>query len=357
MTGSYHRYALLVLVPIVAVTLLTVALALWLQPERNDLTRLGGYPEQDFGWNAPQLAYRPPLVPVADPAQPYDIVVIGDSFSMSKAIPRNAPRVDDGFWTDVFAQRTGLIPGAFHRDDVPASTYLASNVFKTAPPRLLIYEIVERELDTIDTTGTRCPAAPSAPGPTFALRPAPIDRAPVARPRDTAARFDTAQIDTAFNVLIKQATRALTGRDWTDVLQAPLARPDLVSNRRSDTLLFYKGDLRKNKLGPAEQTVLSCYFRTLQTAVEANGRTAFLLMVVPDKSTAYAAHASIPPMPNMVERLARDPLLNTMRLDVVLKDAIAQGRQDVYLPSDTHWGWAGKQITADALIQRLQRRP
>lgn len=353
----YRRYTLLVLVPIAAVSILTIVLAAWLQPVRNDLTRLGAYPERDFGWNSPQLAFRPPLVPVAVPSQPYDIVVIGDSFSTSQFIAPNTPRVDDGFWTDVFAQRTGIITGVFHRDDVPAATYLASKVFKAAPPRLLIYEIVERELDRVYTAGARCPAEAEAPGLAFELRPAPMDRFPVPHSRDTSATFDTARISTAVDVIIKQVTRWLTARDWTDVLRLPLSKNGLFSNRRSDWLLIYKGDLRKAQIGPAQEAELACYFRSLQSQVEADGRTAFLLMVVPDKSTTYAAYTSLPALPNMVEHLARDPALHTMRLDIALQEAVAQGRQDVYLPSDTHWGWAGKEIAADALVKRLLRQP
>ena len=173
MNRAYRRYTLLVLMPIAAVSILTIVLAIWLEPVRNDLTRLGGYPERDFGWNSPQLAFRPPLVPIAVPSQPYDIVVIGDSFSTSQFIAPNTSRVDDGFWTDVFAQRTGLITGAFHRDDVSAAAYLASEVFKAAPPRLLIYEIVERELDRVATAGALCPPETAAPGPvlSFARHP------------------------------------------------------------------------------------------------------------------------------------------------------------------------------------------
>ena len=357
MNRAYRRYLLLMLVPIAAVSILTIVLAIWLEPMRNDLTRLGAYSERDFGWNSPQLAFRPPLVPIAAPSQPYEIVVIGDSFSTSQFIAPNTPRVDDGFWTDVFAQRTGLITGAFHRDDVSPATYLASAVFKAAPPRLLIYEIVERELDRVNTVGALCPPETAAPGPVFELRPAPVDRIPVPRSRDTSATFGTQQINTSVDFMIKQATRWLTGRDWTDVLRLPLSKSGLFSNRRSDWLLIYKGDLRKARIGPAQEAELACYFRSLQSKVEANGRTAFLLMVVPDKSTTYAAYTPGLALPNMVKRLARDPELHTMRLDIALQEAVAHGRQDVYLPSDTHWGWAGKEIAADTLVKRLSRQP
>ena len=354
---AYRRYALLVLVPIAAMGILIVALAAWLEPVQNDLTRLGGYSERDFGWNGLQLGFRPPLVPVAVPGRTYEVVVIGDSFSTSKFIAPGAPRVDDGFWTDVFAQRTGLVIGAFHRDAVSPAAYLASDTFKAAPPRLVIYEIVERELDAVPAAGVPCPAAPSAPGPAFVLRPAPLDRTPAPHARDAARHLGTAQVDTAVDFATKQVTRWLTGRDWTDVLQLPLSRRDLFSNHRPDRLLIYKQDARKASIGPAQEADLACYFLDLQSKVEANGQTAFLLMVVPDKSTAYAAYTLAPALPNMAERMARNAALHTMRLDTAVQEAVAQGRRDVYLPSDTHWGWAGKEVAADALIARLSPQP
>ena len=80
-------------------------------------------------------------------------------------------------------------------------------------------------------------------------------------------------------------------------------------------------------------------------------------MVVPDKSSIYAAYAPVPLMPNMAERLSRDPGLHTIRLDVALREAVAQGRQDVYLPDGTHWGWAGMETVADALVKRFLHDP
>ena len=357
MNRVYRRYALLVLIPIAAVIILTIVMAVWIEPASNDLTRLGGYSERDFGWNNPQLAFRPPLVPIAVPTKPYEVVVIGDSFSSLRFIAPNAPRVDDGFWTDVFAQRTGIITGAFHRDDVPVPAYVASEVFKATPPRLLIYEIVERALADLSTAGARCPAGRDVPGPAFELRPAPMNRFPLPHFRERSVTIETAQIATAIDGVIKQFTRSLTGRDETSVLRLPLSESGLFSNLVSDKLLIYRGDLRKASIGPAQEAGLACYLRDLQSQVEANGRTAFLLMVVPDKSSIYAAYAPVPLMPNMAERLSRDPGLHTIRLDVALRGAVAQGRQDVYLPDDTHWGWAGMETVADALVKHFLHDP
>lgn len=352
---DFRRYALFVLGPIVTVSVLCLLFAAWLEPVRHDLTRLGGYTERDFGWNSPQLAFKPPIVPISVPGQAYDVVVIGDSFSTSMFIAPGAPRTDDGFWTDIFAQRTGLTVGAFHRDLLSAEDYLASAVFHAAPPRLLIIEIVERELDEIRSAGARCPAPSS--GRAFHLDSVPLNRTPVPHGRDTSAPFNAVRIDTAIDVLAKHTVRWLTGSDWTDVLQLPLSRHDLFSNRRSDRLLIYKQDRRKARISSVQEFELGCYLRTLQSNAEANGYTSFLLMIVPDKSTAYADYTQAPALPNMVERLARDPALRALRLDIVIKCAVALGQKDIYLPDDTHWGWAGKQIAADALIQHFSVTP
>jgi hypothetical protein len=88
--------------------------------------------------------------------------------------------------------------------------------------------------------------------------------------------------------------------------------------------------------------------------VVANGQTAFVLVIAPDRSTAYAEFTPGLHLPNLSEQLAADAGLNLLRLDISLKRAIAAGIKDVYLPDDTHWATAGKQIAADSLVKYLQ---
>ncbi len=62
-----------------------VLLANWLDPVDGDLTRIGGYSENHFGWNDPQESFGENITQFqrADDSfdKAYDIVVYGDSFS------------------------------------------------------------------------------------------------------------------------------------------------------------------------------------------------------------------------------------------------------------------------------------
>jgi len=87
-------------------------------------------------------------------------------------------------------------------------------------------------------------------------------------------------------------------------------------------------------------------------------KTFFVGMIAPDKLTAYMdvyknfAHDKI----HWMDEIANHPELNVPRLDVTLKNEIARGVRDVYLPNDTHWGFAGQRTVARALQEYLKRK-
>jgi hypothetical protein len=80
-------------------------LAAWLLPVDGDLARVGGYAENDFGPIAPQAAFDQNLFKVTtdlkDYDKYYDVVVLGDSFSVDQVSRRFG-------WQNYFINRTGL---------------------------------------------------------------------------------------------------------------------------------------------------------------------------------------------------------------------------------------------------------
>ena len=102
---------------------------------------------------------------------------------------------------------------------------------------------------------------------------------------------------------------------------------------------------------------MGCRIEVMRARVESNGYTRFVLMVPPDKLTAYADYLSDPKLRNVSSLSAlADMHPNVMpRLDRSLIKAIRSGKQDVYLPDDTHWGSNGQRIAAETLIAFLSQ--
>lgn len=100
---------------------------------------------------------------------------------------------------------------------------------------------------------------------------------------------------------------------------------------------------------------MSCRLHQLRKKVERNGQTRFVLMVAPDKLTAYHQHLADPTTPyvSMLSSLAENNQAILPRIDLTLMSAIGRGEKDVYLPDDTHWGSTGHRISAETLLAFL----
>jgi hypothetical protein len=99
---SHKSYNRILLIPLGSLFAVFTALALWVQPIEGDLTRLGGFTENDFGWNEPQQQFSSALFKLTGEQKYdryYDVVVLGDSFSNAN------PRAQ---WQNYFVRATGL---------------------------------------------------------------------------------------------------------------------------------------------------------------------------------------------------------------------------------------------------------
>jgi len=112
----------------------------YMEPESNELTRMGGYLENEFGWNAPQEHFAKPMFDMArsieDYKRYYDVVVLGDSFSENQSHG----------WQNYFARESGLSVITFRLGRVKPDDILNSQVYRKQPPKLFIYQIVERNI-------------------------------------------------------------------------------------------------------------------------------------------------------------------------------------------------------------------
>lgn len=349
MPRAHRRYNLILLVILGPMVALLVVTSFFLQPYDGGLTRLGGYPEKRYGWNEPQRRFNPPLyrqfmTREAAYREPVDVVVLGDSFTFS----------DQVSWPNYFVQQTGLTLHAFRLDKTPVSQLLETELYRRHPPRVLIYETVERELwNRLHDPQAGCVLRPFPAGTARPLRPLAVHPQPFAR--DTrAAMLD---FSLSIDVLSKVIPREYFGLDRTQVARLDLRQPAPFSSPERSRLLVYRDDLMKANWTPAMWETIRCNLATLQNRVQANHATYFIALIAPDKLTAYSdllADRNLASL-SRLDLIESDPALHVTRLNHRLRASIRDGVTDVYLNNDTHWGSNGYERVARELVEHLVR--
>lgn len=340
----YHRYNFALATLLLLGLLCTLAATMILDPFDGDLTRVGGFSENRFGWAGTQERFDPPLAMPGQPGGRYDIVVIGDSFS-TFAPPDRQHRAGT-FWTDHLAALTGLTVGVFDIATTRLDTLV--DAMASAPPRLVIVEKVERGLGRLPIVPGDCQHAAlvHVELPWAATPAAPRDlRRPV---RGLPDPWRLAEV---MGFLGTTLEREVSRRDINKAALRPLSRADLFSSAEPDALLFYTDDLARAAWTEADWNGIACRIRAIQALVTRRLGSGFLLVVAPDKSSAYAPY--LPPADRPVDaiaRLAGFPDIALVRLDLVFRRLIAQGVRDLYLPNDTHWSSAGARVAAEAVL-------
>jgi hypothetical protein len=321
--------------------ILVVALvAAWkLEPLSGDLARVGNYRESDFGWRSAQIGLRAPHAHEASLSESADIFVLGDSFSIHVNDSFLGPdgRVTYHRWTDFLGARTGLEIALFHHDRYSLGQIVRGAGFRRRPPRLFVYEVTERSLATrLDPVPANCavPAASEVSAPPLSIAPGPVEPVPAHR----KLREDPLRPQLGYAVDYLAHVPAFARRN-SDAPELDLVRGDLFSSRRPDRLLVFREDDVKQGWNDRKWAEFACKLRAIRRAVERNGRTSFLLLVAPDKSTAYASFVKAPKAlpPERLGALIESAGVPAVRLDQIVLDRIGRGEKDVYLPDDTHW--------------------
>ena len=349
------------------------ALGVYLQPlnKYSGLTRIGSYSEREFGWNKPQLTF--PRTKLEFPASAedsgqygsyHDVVVLGDSFS------RIWPELQ---WQNHLAATTGWSVATLNINKIRLGQVLASQEFHDHPPRVLIVESVERYLTGVLKRNTSGCGKPDFD--TFKAQSSlQINRGEANTAFTMITQFGGHLPGTTQRVERERAwieiklgyvrgyiwnslLRNLLGDAHTDAAKVALAKDAPFSSVNKHAMLVYKEDFRKvewwREMGMPE---LGCRIEKMRKQVEANGQTRFVLMVAPDKLTAYADFLSDKGLRDISALFELSVHLPEVmpRLDLALTSAINNGEQDVYLPDDTHWGSSGNQIAAETLLTFLR---
>jgi hypothetical protein len=249
------------------------------------------------------------------------------------------------------AQFVGWVGGGrLFRDSL--SALLSSDIYRRFPPKVLIWNVVERDL--LDEYGrgqevceTHIDSVEYQP---LGIRPRYYHTAFVNRPR-----YHGLNPGFAREWARQTFSREIFGLNTTKAMRFKLARDDLFSSKVSDQLLVYRDDLRKEGWRPADLTRIRCAFSYLAAKIQANGKTRLFSAIAPDKSSAYRPWLA---SPSALPESSLSPLLENFpvpdaRLDRVLSRAIAEGAKDVYMPDDTHWNASGQKLVAEAILAML----
>ncbi len=362
---AHKRYTIWLVFLIMAGMLILVSTSYYLEPLSGDQTRLGGYAENDFGWNQPQKVFSRKASPLQRAYGQYaDVLVVGDSFSFAGNLDvLNYP------WQTFLTAKTGFsVATIIHyllRSETPEydpallSKIVNSETFQKTPPRILIMEVIERQLGILYDLPGDCQIRPWS-AIRFGLNPIPD-----LLPTEVAFRDKTQpplrkRMAFAKKYLIRlfqwEFHRLPVWNGNSIVSQLGLTTGKLFSSKQSSQLLVYEDDLKKKSWDENKLASIQCQLVKMQNLLQKNGKTLFVAMIVPDKLSAYSRYLSDQSLANLsvIDRLASNPSLHLVRIDRALKAAIDEGAVDVYLPDDTHWAYRGQETAAEALVQYLK---
>jgi hypothetical protein len=350
---AFRRYS----VALVGVALATLgsilAMALWLAPLKNqelgDLARIGWYSNNLWSFRKPIAEFAQPLYKVVKQYDKYsDVYILGDSFSLR---PHQS-------WPNYLASAgiSSQVVGIGDEPDRSVEELVASPLFQERPPKVVVYASVERAFQwRMERIYADC-AQPAVPRPEIKIEPG-LQRNLAGREVLQPMKGDLSedQITYARDFIVKNLDRRLFAKRW-QVYDRSL-KAARFSSVVADRVLLISDDAEKAYWTEADLAHMRCVLRSFQNKVQANAKTLFVVMVIPDKLSVYHADL-VDPASQPVSIIPRleDPALLSTRLDRALRAAVERGEIDVYLPNDTHWGPVGHRLAAETLLALLREQ-
>jgi hypothetical protein len=295
----------------------------------GDLSRIGYLSETEFGWRRP-----PPPIPEesmrAVPVDQADILVIGDSFSMTYMWQSELVRAGYKVTTIYWGQYSETMCSDLQR-------WLEKAGFRG---KLVIFESVERLLKDRMKRSTQC-AHMSMP---FESREKPL--IPTFKAVPGFAFNSGSPLLTGLTTLLHTRTALATGAETQFGFGARVRNvPDgcaQFSSRRCDMALFFDEDLENGPLD-AEDFARMKQFNADHASIP------FIWMVIPDKTTTYLDPDK--------SRGFRDPF-QAAKLGPDLFAMTAENRmkvKDLYFPNDTHLSMHGQAILGRRMLEEVRK--
>lgn len=296
----------------------------------GDLTRIGRLSERDFGWRDPPPVVPPALL-VGSPVQDADIMVIGDSFSMTfrwqSQLVKAGYRVTTSYW----GQYANALCGDFDE-------WVQRSGFKG---KLIIAESVERLLDQRTRDSAKCKDAPSPLPYSAESRPLinPDEATPDFAP-NWNVQFMTGVVTYYHTWKAKRSDESTYFDRETWVHPVPNGCK-FFSHRQCDRMLFFQED---EDNGPLTLDTLA----RMKAFTAAHTRIPIMWMVIPNKTTVYLK----PDFSKDFEAAFRESKLGP--------DLYAFAREkkdsmrDFWFSNDTHMSMHGQLALGDRMLAAVR---
>lgn len=328
---------------ILSLLIITIPVYFIIEPLDGDLTRIGWFSENSFGWNGTQEYFLKPLAYKGSITSNYDVIILGDSFSDFEEEKWHK-------WPHYLAYKTGLDIGVFHRKKFTLhdlEDYLKINNNK---PVVIIYEIVERALFYEHSKNTECPGPYKFVGDILFSQAVSAEMTIAGR--DKVKTISHIGYVTKF--ILKNCMKLLNLTS-TNAQTLPLVKNNIFSSNKKNEILVFKDDLDKRNWTDNDWTKIRCNLLSWQEKFEKDYGVHFITMVAPDKTTIYSQYIDDIEMSlwSKIDILDAGEL-HLVRFDKNMKDKINNGLIDLYLPNNTHWSSNGHDIAANITIDILK---
>ena len=343
---GYSKYTKLTLITIFIIILLSFLVELLhfnFTSTEGDLTRIGMHSESDYGNNEMEYFFNPALSQKSSLSKigDFDVVVIGDSFSTNRF---------SRAWHNYLQSQANLSVGVFDITKYSLDDIINSTNYKKSPPKILIYESVERNLPERIISNISIKKCSEIL--TMSVEILPEIRSIPIKPQlvEKATRYSL-EIDRGMRYL----KNLFKYTKKTTILE--LSSTELFTNSHADRLLIFSEDIsKKKKLSELDWTRVRCGLLELQRKVQHKGETKFVALIAPDKLTTYSKYLKNKHLKNFskYQYLMNDSRLNIVPLLPYFEMAHKNNKKDIYFPNDTHWSSVGNKLVGNVVLDYLK---
>jgi hypothetical protein len=329
-----RTYVFALLLPFGIAAAMFWGLALYVERIDGDLTRIGRWSENDFGWNAPQpvLSVLNNGREIKDPG----IVVLGDSFSLAN------------YWQSVLSSKLQEKILTFVYDDAGCVDNWTRWARDSSTAKVVIIQVVERNF--VATFGKTGPCKTATPKPIEVTAGKTATRRATWPPTLDAKYLFVS----AFNTLRMFTNKRGTMKHGAAINSPIRTNCAKFSSRQSNRLLHFSRDAKKHSWTTQDIAGAIANVRRLQDDLERVGKR-LILVVAPDKSSVYQEcllERDSAERPNITRQLilakidAPDLLMSLKKnINTVV---------DLYHPNNTHWSARGYILVASLIEAHIR---